>query len=139
MRDRTRGRPIPWPEVYYLLTPAFALVDGVAGANVRAAAFDGSGAIRVAYYAACTGCALIIHLRPRWAAAVTLAESTVNVGALIVSMMAAYLGAIATVGAAGGPPPVLDLELVANFVIAGGVGAGAFYQSLRRVEEGLGV
>lgn len=129
----------PWPEAYYLLTPAFALADGIAGANVRAAAFDGSPAFRLFYYAACMGCALIIHLKPRWAAAVTLTESAVNVGALIVSMMLAYLGMIAAVEAPGGPPVIIDLELVANFVIAGGVGAVAFHPSLRRVEERLGV
>jgi len=129
---------LAWTEAYYLFTPAFALADGIAGANVRAAAFDDSPGIRCAYYTACMGWALLIHVRPRWAAAVTLAESTVNVGALIVSMMLTYLGLIATLDAPGGGPLALDLELVANFAIAGTAGAIVFYQSLYRVERRLG-
>lgn len=133
------GRTYPWQETYYLLTPAFALADLIAGANVRLAAFDDSPALRGVYYAACMGCALVIHLRPRWAAGLALAESTINVAALILSMVLAYVGSMAAVVEAGGAAPPLDLELVANFLIAGGAGAVAFYQSLHRVERTLGV
>ncbi len=127
MRLRLRG----WHELYYAATIAFAVLDGVAGANLRAVGFAAAPGLRALYYLACLGCFALIRLRPGWAPAVTVAETSVNLVVLCVAVLGAPLLMVE------GPPgeqavPRLP-ELLANFAICGTAGIIAFHQNLARL------
>jgi len=120
-------RPLQWPRLYYAATVLFALADGLAGANVRAVGFAAWPELRALYYLACGACWLVVWRAPAWSAPVTLVESSVNVGVLVLSVMAPYyaLALEAEPGAVAGLP-----QLMINFMISGSAGTLAFYQSM---------
>lgn len=130
MRERSamkQFQPLRWPQYYYASTVAFALLDWLAGANVRAAGLADYPGMRIAYYALCVICALVVRLAPPWSAPVTLAESTVNIVMLILSvLMPLYTFDEETAPALSAAYP----QIVANFLIAGTAATVAFYQSL---------
>lgn len=100
------------------------------GANVRAVGLDHAPVLRAGYYGACLLCAVAIHYQPQRGALITLVESSLNVGILIVAVFAAYYGMIETIE---GPEPFVNPingRFMLNFFIAGGAGTVAFYQSL---------
>jgi hypothetical protein len=117
-------RSLPWAPVYYAATLAFALADGLAGANVRAVGFAAWPELRAFYYVLCGLCGWLAWRAPAWAAPVTLLESSVNVAVLCASLLAPGWG-LAPEGAAANLP-----QLVINFLISGTAGTLAFYQSL---------
>lgn len=110
--------------VYYAATLAFALADGLAGANVRAVGFAAWPELRALYYAVCGLCGFVVWRWPAWAAPVTLLESSVNVTVLCASVLAPGWGLAPEAAAATLP------QLLINFAIAGSAGTLAFYQSL---------
>ena len=125
--------PLQWPQVYYSLTLVFALIDWTLGANVRAVGLDNAPGMRAGYYGLCLLCAVFIHYRPEWAAPVTLLDSSLNVGVLILSVFVAYYGMVDTIE---GPEPFVNPingRFMLNFLISGGVGTVVFYQSLYAV------
>ena len=126
-------RSVVWMRVYYAATLAFALADGLAGANVRAVGFAAWPELRAAYYAACGLCGWVTWRAPAWSAPVTLLESSVNVTVLCASVLLAPWLAVEGSPAA---PPSFE-QLLANFAIAGTAGTLAFYQALQRL-TGLG-
>lgn len=140
-----RFRSLRWPQYYYAATIGFALIDWVAGANLRAVGFAAHPQLRVVYYLICLFCGLASRLRPAWSAPVTLVESTINLTTLMIALLSPYY-----VFALRGHPEALLVSpgLVVNFVIAGSAGVVAFYQSLwalpggprgdRRVGKGHG-
>lgn len=113
-----------WAPVYYAATLAFALADGLAGANVRAVGFAAWPELRAFYYVACALCGWVAWRAPAWAAPVTLLESSVNVTVLCASVLAPGWG-LAPEDAAASLP-----QLAINFLISGTAGTLAFYQSL---------
>jgi hypothetical protein len=117
-------RSSAWTRVYYAATLAFALADGLAGANVRAVGFAAWPELRAFYYVLCGACGWVAWRWPAWAAPVTLLESSVNVTVLCASVLAPGWG-LAPEGAPAGLP-----QLLINFAIAGSAGTLAFYQSL---------
>ncbi|MBH0181499.1 MAG: hypothetical protein HP490_07460, partial [Nitrospira sp.] len=82
-----RFRPIQWPQYYYFASIIFLLIDWQAGANVRAVGFAAYPTLRMIYYLACLLSGVVIRLFPAWSAPVTLAESTINLTALMISVM----------------------------------------------------
>lgn len=115
---------VPW---YYLATIGFALIDWMAGSNVRAVGFEAHPGLKTVYYFVATLCGVLLRLFPTWSAPVTLAESTVNVAALMISV----LSPLYTFDIEQGIGPSTGLvPLVTNFLIAGTAGTLAFYQSL---------
>ncbi len=115
---------VPW---YYLATIGFALIDWFAGANVRAVGFEAHPELKTVYYLVATLCGVLLRLFPTWSAPVTLAESTINVTALMISV----LSPLYTFDVEQGIGPSTGLvPLVINFLIAGTAGTLAFYQSL---------
>lgn len=127
-----RARALQWPPYYYAATIVFALLDWLAGTNLRAVGFADSPTLRTTYYAACLGCGLFAHLWPALAGPVTLAESAINVTSLILSVLTPiYTFDLETPNAALASYP----EIVANFLISGSAATVAFYQSLYRLQR----
>ena len=78
-------------QAYYLATPAFAVLDFVAGVNVRTA-FLGDGPLgRLLYYALAFACGLATARWPARAPLVGLLESGVNIAWLILAVGIRYL------------------------------------------------
>ncbi len=120
-------RALQWPQYYYAATVVFALLDWLAGTNLRAVGFAESPTLRTSYYAACLGCGLLAHFWPALAGPVTLAESVVNVTSLMLSVLTPlYSLDIEAPDARLASYP----ETVANFLISGSAATVAFYQSL---------
>lgn len=120
-------RSLAWTRIYYAATLGFALVDGLAGANVRAVGFAAWPELRALYYAACGLCGWVTWRAPAWSAPVTLLESSVNVTVLCAAVLfAPYLG-----WSSGTPESTPNLtQLLLNFAISGSAGTLAFYQSM---------
>ncbi len=116
-----------WPQYYYFASVGFLLIDWLAGANVRAVGFAAYPTLRMAYYVVCLLCGVVIRLWPAWSAPVTLVESTVNITALMISVLAPlYLFDVGT----GVGLPINFSQLVINFMISGSAVLIAWYQSL---------
>jgi hypothetical protein len=105
----------------------FLLIDWLAGANVRAVGFAAYPSLRMVYYLACLLCGLVVRLFPAWSAPVTLAESTVNITTLMLSVLTPLYAFDAE-----NPSRLLVAfpKLVINFMISGTAAALAWYQSL---------
>lgn len=121
--------PLQWPQVYYSLTLVFALVDWTTGANIRAVGLDNAPGIRAGYYVVCLLCAVVIHYRPIWGVPITLLESSLNVGVLVLSVFVAYYGMVDAIEGPGPFTHPIDSRFMLNFIISGGAGTVVFYQS----------
>ena len=120
-------RPLQWPQYYYFATVPLLLIDWLAGANVRAVGFAAYPTMRMVYYLACLLCGMVVRLLPAWSAPVTLAESTVNITALMISV----LTPLYTFDVENPSQPFVMLhQLVINFMISGTAAVAAWYQSL---------
>lgn len=73
-------------ELFYLATPAFVLLDWLVGVPARAAGIPDPG-WRAAYYAMLMGCWLLCRYVPGSAPLVGLAESSVNLLPLLLSIL----------------------------------------------------
>jgi len=120
-------RPLQWPQYYYFASVIFLLIDWLAGANVRAVGFAAHPTLRMVYYLACLLCGMVVRLLPAWSAPVTLAESTVNITALMISV----LTPLYTFDVEHPSRPLVAFpQLVINFMISGTAALVAWYQSL---------
>ena len=72
--------------LYFGLTPVFALLDVAFGASVRATGIADQG-WRLAYYAFVFACWFLMRRRPTWTPALGIAESSVNLLLLLLSVM----------------------------------------------------
>ena len=120
-------RPLQWPQYYYFASVPLLLIDWLAGTNVRVVGFAAYPTLRMVYYLVCLLCGMLVRLLPAWSAPVTLVESTVNITALMISVLT--------------PLYTFDVEnpsqsfvafpqLVINFMISGTAALLAWYQSL---------
>ena len=117
-----------WVEAYYLGTPLFALADLVFGANVRAVGLAGHPELRAGYYAACLACGVASFARPAWAGFVGLAESSLNLLVLALSVFLPYYALVERVldgGTPAGNP--LTPGFLANFVLSSAVWLALWY------------
>jgi hypothetical protein len=78
----------------YWSTPLFVALDFVYGVSLRIPFLDALPGAKAAYYMVDLACAAAIAARPRWTAAIGLAESTFNIALLVLSTGAAYLGVL---------------------------------------------
>jgi hypothetical protein len=112
--------------LYYAATPVFVVVDALAGAPVRAAAFAGHPGLRAAWYGVCLGCLAVSYLRPAWSAPAALLESSANLLLLALSVFLPYYalldGVLAGVPAANPFTP----SFVVNLLLASGVWIAVF-------------
>lgn len=73
--SRRVGRAIP--RLYYLVTPAFILLDYLAGINIRVAALDAMPVYKNLYYGLCVLCGVLVLVLPAASAVVAFVESTI--------------------------------------------------------------
>jgi hypothetical protein len=89
----------------YWSTPLFALLDFVYGVSLRVPFLDALPGAKAVYYLVEVVCGVAIVARPRWTAAVGLAESSVNIALLVISTGAAYVRVLES---AASPAVVID-------------------------------
>lgn len=65
------------PRLYYLVTPAFILLDYLAGINIRVAALDAMPVYKNLYYGLCVLCGVVVFVLPAASAVVAFVESTI--------------------------------------------------------------
>lgn len=112
---------------YYLATPAFLVLDGVFGANVRVAALEGEPVWKYAYYALCLVCAWAVWSRFRLASLLALGECSANLLLLCLGvLLPQYRLAEAILDGRAVASP-FTLAHVVNFTIAAGIWTIAFH------------
>ena len=124
---RLRARPLA---LFYLATPAFALLDLAGGLNLRLSFLAGHPALRVGYYLTCLGLGwLILRAGRRSSALVGLGETALNLMMLCLSVVVplAELPMRVTAGAAIYNP--FTPLFIANLVISAAVFLYAFYNN----------
>lgn len=123
-----RTRRPRWIPAYYLATPLFAAADGLFGANVRAAGLAEFPEVRALYYVVCLGCGIASWRLPRWGSFLGIAESSVNLLVLCLSVLLpqVWLADRILDGALVTESPV-TLTLVVNFVLSSSVWLALFY------------
>ena len=116
---------------YYIATPLFWLVGVIWSVNVRVAFLDDFPVGRNAYYLVCFVLGIVMLRAPQYASRIALAESTANLGLLILSVAVWYLRMLDW---AAGPSvavrAVTPAELV-NFALTAVV-AGVSYGGARQ-------
>lgn len=124
---KLKGHSIPtW---YYLLTPAFIVMDYAVGVNVRVAALDVTPRFKILYYGICVVCGLAAFFRPRVSMVVAIFESSIiillSLRSLLLPMMQVLIGASDLRGD-WSLVEAFDLKMALNVVIAGTIGILAF-------------
>ena len=99
---------------YFNATPLFALADWLLGVNIRAVAFEGHPRRRAAYYAACVAGSIALRWRPEWAETLGLADSSLNIALLCVSILAPYYALADQIGAGQTPGTPYTPSFVIN-------------------------
>lgn len=125
--EKLKGHSIPtW---YYLLTPAFIVMDYAVGVNVRVAALDATPRFKILYYGICVVCGLAAFFRPRVSMVVAIFESSIiillSLRSLLLPMMQVLIGASDLRGD-WSLVEAFDLKMALNVVIAGTIGILAF-------------
>ncbi len=128
-------------EAYYLATPLFIVVDVALHAPVRVS-FLASPAQRWAYYGVCIVCGLACHHWPHAARPIALAESSVNMLLLALSVMLP-IWSLGDAVLAGGPiPSPMTPARLMNVMVTGTALILAFHRNTpdtwARPSAGLG-
>ena len=76
---------------YYVATPLFWLVGLISGVNVRVAFLDDFPVGRNVYYLLCFVLGIVMLRAPQYASRLAFAESTANLGLLMLSVAVWYL------------------------------------------------
>ena len=117
-----------WIRRYYLLTPVFAVLDGVFGFSFRISGITDPG-YRLAWYGLCLLCALGCYLRPRQAALIAVAESSGN-------LLILFLGILLPIFRLGDLEPATLASVSANaghmlnFLLSGAILILMFHSAL---------
>ncbi|MGH7353654.1 MAG: hypothetical protein ACRELS_03640 [Candidatus Rokuibacteriota bacterium] len=120
---------------YYLATPIFFLLDALWGVNIRATALDDTPMLKYLYYALCLACGATATVRPSLSAVVGMAESSVNIVLIVLSVMLPYFRVLRSV--AEGTDVLTNPFtpfLFVNFALSGVVGLMAFYRHQRALQ-----
>jgi len=136
-------RPVRYviPRAYYLMTPAFILLDYGAGVNVRAAVLDAMPVYKNLYYGFCILCGVIVFAIPRASAVVAIAESSIIVFMTAAHVFLPVLEMVRHVDDISGDWRMAEsfgLEGAVNLVMAGAIAAVAFHLNLRCIAEAGG-
>ena len=123
-------------EAYYLATPLFFLVDVFLSFPIRVSALADPG-LRYLYYAFALGCGVASRVRPKVGPYVGLAESSLNILLLVLSVMLPIVQLPDRVfaGEISLPAPISGLTL-ANFVLSGGILVASFHVHQARILQG---
>lgn len=132
------------PRLYYLVTPAFIVLDYAVGVNVRVAVLDDLPQYKNLYYGFCILCGLAVWFLPQYSVVVALFESPVNLLITVLGMFLPYienLQRLATLDGDWKAAETFSVEGYTNLMIAGIIAVIAFKQSCeilsRRFEEAI--
>jgi len=121
------------PRLYYLVTPAFIVLDYSAGVSVRVAVLDGLPLYKSLYYGFCVVCGVLVYLLPTSSAVVALVESSINILLTILSVFLPYVHTVMLYDDAltqqWNPMAIFDASYVINLLLAGGIAVIAFKES----------
>ena len=122
-------------EAYYLATPLFFLVDIFLSFPIRVSALADPG-LRYLYYAFALGCGVASRVRPKMGPYVGLAESSLNILLLVLSVMLPIAQLPDLVFAGESLPAPLSGLTLANFVLSGGILVVSFHVHQARLIQG---
>ncbi len=127
------------PRLYYLVTPAFILLDYFGGISVRVAVLDGMPVYKNLYYGFCILCGVTVYLLPQWSPVVALFESPVNLLITILGLVLPYVERIKQsddILTTGWSPALgLSTEYVTNLLLAAGIATFAFLQANKALSD----
>ncbi len=127
------------PRLYYIVTPAFILLDYWGGISVRVAVLDNMPLYKNLYYGFCLLCGVAVYLLPQWSAVVALFESPVNLVITILGLVLPYverlrqLEDILDTNKSLGPD--LSIPYLTNLVLAAGISSFAFLQANKALSD----
>ena len=113
---------------YYLATPLFAVLDGVAGVPIRISALQ-LPAHRFAYYGVVFLLGMLCRARPRFAPWVGMLESSANLLLLLLGILLPIWSLPDAVAAGGSLQAGLDGMSAANALLVGGMLVLAFHRN----------
>ena len=122
------------PTWYYLMTPAFIVLDYAGDINIRVAALDATPRFKILYYGLCVVCGLAAFFRPRVSMVVAVFESSIIILITLRSLLRPMLQVLA--GASDlsrdwSLVEAFDVKMALNVVIAGMVGIVAFRANVK--------
>jgi hypothetical protein len=126
------------PRCYYLLTPAFILLDYGAGVNVRTAVLDAWPVYKNLYYGFCVLCGIIVFIMPRVSAVVAICESVIIILLTILGLFLPVLEAIervATLEGDWGAAESFGFEGATNLIMAGTIAFLAFRLNVASIAQ----
>ena len=126
------------PRLYYLITPAFIVLDYWAGVNVRVTVFDGLPLYKNLYYGFCMMCGAVMYLLPVSSPFVALCESSVNILLTILALFLPYVQNLQRLADLEGdwkPVETFGTEAAVNLVLAATMAAIAFVQSNKALSD----
>ena len=120
------------PTWYYLMTPAFVVLDYAAGINIRIAALDTKPACKALYYGFCIACGLVVFFRPRASIVVAIVESSVIILITAASLLLPMLVVtVRDIGSDWSLVEAFDLKVAVNLVIAGTIAILALRKNVK--------
>ncbi len=127
------------PRLYYLVTPAFILLDYLGGINVRVAVLEGMPLYKNLYYGFCVLCGVAVYFLPEYAAVVALFESPVNLVITILGLVVPYVETIKqlddVLNARVIAAPELTMPYVVNLLLAAGISTCAFLHANKALSD----
>lgn len=117
---------------YYAATLLFLVADYAFGINVRIAFLDTWPFARLAYYAVCFACLVVILWRPQWQALVSAVESLTVIVTLTLAMGIRVMVPTDAVLESG--RPIVTAEQIVNYLISGSVAYFAWFCSIKQLK-----
>ncbi len=119
-------------QAYYLGTPIFWVLDVALHAPIRAAALPDPG-WRLVYYAFAMGCGLLARWRPHLTPFIGLAESSVNLLLLVLSVLLPIFTLPALVAEGADVSVPFGPAQLFNVVLSGSMLVISFYRNQERI------
>ena len=127
------------PRLYYLVTPAFILLDYFGGVNVRVAVLDGMPAYKSLYYGFCVLCGVAVYFLPEYSAIVALFESPVNLLITILGIVVPYFERLKQfddiLNTNWTPVPDFSTQYITNLLLAAGISSFAFLHANKTLSD----
>ena len=124
-----RPRALDLLRGYYAITPLLAIAEILLNVPFRVGSFISSPGGRGLYYVGCTACAVAMFRWPRSARFLSLGESSLNIGILIVGLMQPLFSISVDAIQQGTWEPSHPTASLINFLLAGSVSLISFYLS----------
>ena len=127
------------PRLYYLVTPAFILLDYFGGISVRVAVLDGMPVYKNLYYGFCVLCGVAVYFLPEYSAIVALFESPVNLLITILGIVLPYFERLKQfddiLSTNWTPVPDFSTQYVTNLLLAAGISSLAFLHANKALSD----